>query len=93
MPRRAFQEGIQGKIVVKAEMVLRNNSIEDVKLSGPKIFHANVRKAISLSKCRYEDAEVKFETDFVFNLLDEESPQGSQKSTESRSGTYKCVLP
>jgi len=93
VPRRAYQEGFQGRVVVKAEIFLKNNVIEDSKiLSGPKVFYANVKNAISQSKCHYEEPEVKFEMEFVFKFEDESSP-APQKSTESRSTSYKCSVP
>jgi len=93
VPRRAYQEGFQGKVVVKAEILLKNNIIEDSKIvSGPKIFYSSVKNAISQSKCRYEDPEVRFEMEFAFNFEDEVSSV-AKKTTETRSTTYKCSSP
>lgn len=67
MPRRALQDGTEG--VVKAQILIKNGVVQEVTiLSGPAVFHANVRKAIGQYKCVADGPEVVTTQEFVFKL-------------------------
>jgi len=67
MPRRAVQEGTEG--VVKAQILIKNGAVQEVTiLSGPKVFHAAVRKAIGQYRCVADGPEVLATQEFSFKL-------------------------
>jgi protein TonB len=67
MPRRAVREGVSG--VVRAQIKIVNGAVADVIiLSGPKVFHDEVTKAIRQYKCMAGNDEVVATQEFVFKL-------------------------
>lgn len=67
MPRRALQDGTEG--VVKAQILIKNGVVQEVTiLSGPNVFHAAVRKAITQYKCVSDGPEVLATQEFSFKL-------------------------
>jgi len=67
MPRRAVREGVSG--VVRAQIKIVNGAVADVTiLSGPKVFHDEVTKAIRQYKCMAGNDEVVATQEFVFKL-------------------------
>ena len=69
MPRKALQDGTQG--VVKAQALIRNGAVVEVTvLSGPKVFHEPVRKAMLQYKCLATPGEVLATQEFAFKIED-----------------------
>jgi protein TonB len=69
MPRKALQDGTQG--VVKAQALIRNGAVVEVTvLSGPKVFHEPVRKAMLQYKCLATSGEVLATQEFAFKIED-----------------------
>ena len=67
MPRKALQDGTTG--VVRAKVVIRDGVVKEVtSLSGPRVFHAAVRTALSQYKCTAEPGEVEATQEFNFTL-------------------------
>ena len=67
MPRRAVREGVSG--VVRAQIKIVNGTVAEVTiLSGPKVFHDEVTKAIRQYKCLTGNDEVVATQEFVFKL-------------------------
>ncbi|MBI2747830.1 MAG: energy transducer TonB [Burkholderiales bacterium] len=65
MPRKAIQDGTEG--VVKAQILIKDGVVKDVNiLSGPRVFHANVKAAIMQYKCTADSGEVLATQDFIF---------------------------
>ena len=58
MPVKAKEES-GDEWMVSAKITIHNGSVKDVTiLSGPKVFHDNVRKAIRQYRCKREAGEV-----------------------------------
>jgi len=69
MPRRALQDGTTG--VVKVQIILKNGAVQDVIfLSGPRVFHANVKAAIMQYKCISDNSglEIPLTQEFNFKI-------------------------
>jgi len=67
MPRRAVREGVSG--VVRAQIKIVNGAVADVTIiSGPRVFHDEVTKAIKQYKCIAGNDEVVATQEFVFKL-------------------------
>ncbi len=68
LPQRAIDEGISG--VVKAEARIKNGRVVEVRIvSGPRVFHAAVRAAMSRYECQTSgDAEVVATQSFTFTV-------------------------
>ena len=67
MPRRAVREGASG--VVRAQIKIVNGTVAEVTiLSGPRVFHDEVTKAIRQYKCLTGNDEVVATQEFVFKL-------------------------
>jgi len=67
MPRRAVREGVSG--VVRAQIKLVNGGVSEVTIvSGPRVFHEEVIKAIKQYKCVASQDEVVATQEFVFKL-------------------------
>ena len=67
MPRKAQQEGIEG--VVRAQIRIKGGVVQDVTMTGPRVFYAAVRAAVMQYKC-VSDAggEVLATQEFNFKL-------------------------
>jgi protein TonB len=69
MPRKALQDGTQGR--VKAQALIRDGVVVEVTvLSGPKVFHPAVRAAMLQYKCQEAAGEVLATQEFVFKIQD-----------------------
>ena len=67
MPRRAVREGVSG--VVRAQIKIVNGTVAEVTiLSGSRVFHDEVTKAIRQYKCLTGNDEVVATQEFVFKL-------------------------
>jgi protein TonB len=67
MPRRAVREGVSG--VVRAQIKISGGAVADVTiLSGPRVFHDEVAKAIRQYKCLAGNEDVVVTQEFVFKL-------------------------
>jgi protein TonB len=67
MPRRAVREGVSG--VVRAQIKIVNGAVAEVSiLSGPRVFHEEVTKAIRQYKCLAGNDEIVATQEFVFKL-------------------------
>lgn len=67
MPRKALQDGIEG--VVKVQIHIKAGTIVDVTiLSGPRVFHANVKAAVMQYKCVSDDGDVIATQEFSFKV-------------------------
>lgn len=66
VPIRAVREGING--VVRARITVKSGQVTDVQiLSGPRIFHENVRRAMLQYKCSSDGPQEIFATQ-TFNF-------------------------
>ncbi len=67
MPRKAQQEGIEG--VVRAQIRIKGGVVQDVTMTGPRVFYAAVKAAVMQYKC-ISDAggEVLATQEFNFKL-------------------------
>jgi protein TonB len=67
MPRKAQQEGTEG--VVRALIRIKGGVVQDVTMTGPRVFYAAVRAAVMQYKC-ISDAggEVLATQEFNFKL-------------------------
>ena len=67
-PRRAFQDGVQGEVVVQA--LIKNGRIQEVSwVSGPKVFMNEIKAAMGKYKCN-GDYEGLVPAVFSFKLDD-----------------------
>jgi periplasmic protein TonB len=67
MPRQALKDGTQG--VVKAQALIRDGVVREVTiLSGPRVFHSPVRKAMLQYKCASGPGDVTATQEFVFKI-------------------------
>ena len=67
MPRKAIQDGAEG--VVRASALIKDGVIRDITiLSGPRVFHAAVKAAMTQYKCTASSGEVVATQEFVFKL-------------------------
>jgi protein TonB len=67
MPGKAIREGTNG--VVRAEARINGGKVQEVKiLSGPRVFHDAVRKAMSQYVCTSSAADVVATQEFKFEL-------------------------
>jgi protein TonB len=67
VPEKALDQGISG--VVKAELRVRGGKVVAVQvLSGPKVFHAAVRAAVSRYECVASEAETVATQEFSFKV-------------------------
>jgi protein TonB len=67
MPRKALQDGTEG--VVKVQIHVKNGNIVEVAiLSGPRVFHANVKAAVMQYKCVSDDSDVIATQEFNFKV-------------------------
>jgi periplasmic protein TonB len=67
MPRQALKDGTQG--VVKAQALIKDGVVREVTiLSGPRVFHSPVRKAMLQYKCTSGPGDVTATQEFVFKI-------------------------
>jgi hypothetical protein len=66
MPRKAQEEGIEG--VVRAQIRVRDGVVQDVTMTGPRVFYAAVRDAVMQYKCVSTDRESIVTQEFNFKL-------------------------
>jgi protein TonB len=67
MPRKALQDGTEG--VVKVQIHIKAGTIVDVTiLSGPRVFHQNVKAAVMQYKCVSDDSDVIATQEFNFKV-------------------------
>ena len=67
MPRQALKDGTQG--VVKAQALIKDGVVREVTiLSGPRVFHSPVRKAMLQYKCASGPGDVTATQEFVFKI-------------------------
>jgi protein TonB len=68
MPRKATQDGTEGKVVAQA--TIRDGVVRDVAiLSGPRVFHNAVKAAMMQYKCTGAGSgELLATQEFVFKL-------------------------
>ena len=67
MPRRAVRHGISG--LVRAELKIVDGAVRDVAIvSGPRVFHDEVTKAVVQYKCLPINYEVVATQEFHFKL-------------------------
>jgi protein TonB len=68
VPRKAADEGVGG--VVRAQIRIQGGTVTEVQiLSGPRVFHDSVRKALSKYRCvSHGDQDVTATQDFKFQL-------------------------
>ena len=66
MPRKAIREGITGTVVAKIKVT--NCVVEVAIVSGPRIFHDEVTKAIKQYKCIPNAEELTFIQEFSFKI-------------------------
>ncbi|MGJ3699741.1 energy transducer TonB [Variovorax sp. AFSI2.2] len=69
MPAAALRDGVDG--VVKAQLLVREGIVREVTIvSGPKVFHAAVKKAAAQYKCANQPTDVVAVQEFVFKNSD-----------------------
>lgn len=67
MPRKAQLEGIEG--VVRAQIRVRDGVVQDVMMTGPRVFYAAVRAAVMQYKCTSDPGgDVVATQEFNFKL-------------------------
>lgn len=69
MPAAALRDGVDG--VVKAQLLVHDGTVRKVTIiSGPKVFHAAVKKAAAQYKCANQPNDVVAVQEFVFKNSD-----------------------